>query len=116
MKPILKLANKLTKFDHADWGFQKSWHVFPGDNRCNKQESHCKTHEMVANAVVDVALLSDSIFEVIDKSSTRSRVLLEDGAEVNEEQWVVFEVCIGLLSSESELNVIIKSLLDCMVT
>lgn len=68
VRKVNRLANFLTGFNRRnDRKFQRARNVYPGDKRCRRQVPHSKWHEVIANGLVDVAILCDMINRVFSE-------------------------------------------------
>lgn len=66
MPEINRLANILTGFDRSkDFDVQQCRNVYPGEERCRREQPHSKWHEASANGVTDLLMTNNAAYKVL---------------------------------------------------
>ena len=130
MPKVNKILNKLSHYDRSnDIAVQKAFKVFPGDQRCRKQEGHSLWHDQTANVLVDLALLSNDIANVIGNKKGAFTVSIDvrtnliqchrendcmsdfDWSKISAPMSSAMDTCMSLLNHEDESNTFLECLL-----
>jgi hypothetical protein len=69
------LANRITGFKHADQEFQDGIDVYPGDTKCRAEQPHSIWHEQSGNGLVDMALVSQFMDQILRNPADDSKTL-----------------------------------------